>query len=534
MNSLVYTPLEEIDKIHAELRAGFNSGKTKSIAYRKYQLLQLAYLIQDNTKAFEESLGRDFNRPVIEIHMSDFSCLSEIMYQYKNVEAWAKPDKPAFSIPTSILRPVTYKEPKGVVLIISPFNYPLWASIVPLCAAIAAGNAVVLKPSEMCPATAALLNELLPKYLDPSLVRIVNGAIPETTKLLDLPWDHILYTGAGRVGKIVATAAVKHLTPVTLELGGKSPVFIDPSSDLQLAARRILWGKSWNAGQTCVAPDYIIVPKTEQDAVVAALKKEYAAFYPETTASPPLPPQNVSKLVNPQAFKRVSGLLQATKGTVVCGGQTDEERNYIAPTIVKDVKSDDSLMSGEIFGPILPIVPVEDLDAAIAYVNAHDHPLALFVFSQDDAYKKKVFGSTHSGTAAANETILIPSIAGLPFGGIGPSGSGYHTGKYGFDVFTHHRASIDVPGWFDKLMSFRFPPYTAEKLQAAKAGMVMKLPARPRSAPPAKAATSSSRRWLVLAVVVAIAAGAVVKHRRGIRGIVDSKGLSMALALVNK
>ncbi|KAJ7137790.1 NAD-dependent aldehyde dehydrogenase [Mycena epipterygia] len=504
MATLAYTPLAEIDQIHKELRAGFNSGKTKSLAYRKYQLLQLAYLVQDNADALVDAVTQDLGRPPIETHFLEIGAsIGEAMEAYRSVETWAKPEKPPLSLSFAFMRPVTYKEPKGVVLIISPFNYPLWLCMSPLAGAIAAGNAIVLKPSELCPVFASLLTELIAKYLDPSLIRVVNGAIPETTKLLDLPWDHILYTGSGRVGRVVATAAAKHLTPVTLELGGKSPVFLDPSSDLQLAARRILWGKFANAGQTCVAPDYVLVPKASQDIFVEALKTAYAGFFPDSDT-----PQNITKLVTHQAFKRVNGMLQATQGTVVCGGDTNEAQRFIAPTIVKDVKGDDSLMSDEIFGPILPIVPVEDLDAGIAYVNAHDHPLALYVFSQDEAYKKKVFSSTQSGSAVANETIIIPGATGLPFGGVGPSGSGgYHTGKYGFQMFTHFRASMDTPGWIDKLLGFRFPPYTPKTLQTLKTRMpTPKLPARPKGPPGAATGGASAQKWFLLAFAMAVVA----------------------------
>ncbi|KAJ7685591.1 NAD-aldehyde dehydrogenase [Mycena polygramma] len=517
--TLTYTPVEEIDKIHAELKAGFNSGKTKSLAYRKYQLLQLAYLLQDNSKAFEDALDKDLGRHKFEANFLDIlSSLAEVMDAYKNFETWAKPEKPALSVNWMFMRPVTYKEPKGVVLIISPFNYPLWLCIGPLAGAIAAGNAVVVKPSESCPNVASLLGELMPKYLDPSLVRVVNGAVPETTRLLELHWGHILYTGSGRVGKIVAGAAAKTLTPVSLELGGKSPVFIDPACDLQLAAKRILWGKFSNGGQTCVAPDYVMVPKDTQDAFVDALKTAYAAFYPETTGASPGLPQNVTKLVNQQAFTRVNGLLQATKGTIVRGGQADEAQRSITPTIVRDVKPDDSLMSEEIFGPILPIVPVEDLDAAIAYVNNNDHPLALYVFSQNEAYKAKVFGSTQSGSAIANETIISPAVTGLPFGGTGPSGSGYHTGKYGFLMFTHLRASIDTPGWIDKILGFRFPPYSDSKLKQAHSRLAIKLPARPSGPPTAETAGAGAlRKWFLLAFAVAVVGALTrLKNRLGL------------------
>ncbi|KAJ7632988.1 NAD-aldehyde dehydrogenase [Roridomyces roridus] len=502
--ALAYTPLDDITKIHAELKAGFQTGKTKSLAYRKYQLLQLGYLIKDNAKRFEEALAQDLGRHAFESYFLEVNAsLSEILECYKSVDAWAKPDKPAFNVNFVFMKPTTYKVPKGVVLVISPFNYPMWLIATPLAGAIAAGNAVVIKPSESCPATAALWTELLPKYLDSSLISIVNGAIPETTRLLELPWGHVLYTGSGRVGRIVARAAANTLTPVSLELGGKSPVFIDPDCDFKFAAKRLLWGKFTNAGQTCVAPDYVFVTKGSQDAFIEALKLTYESFYPETTGPSPKPPQNVTKMVNAQAFTRVNGLLQNSKGTVVCGGQTDEVQRFIAPTIVRDVKLDDSLMSEEIFGPLLPIVPVDNLDEAIAYVNAHDHPLALYVFTQNEVFKKKVFENTLSGSAVANETIIIPGVPGLPFGGIGASGSGYHTGKYGFDMFTHFRASMDTPGWIDKILGFRFPPYTDQSVATLRSRMPIKLPARP-AGPPTGATSTTQRKWFLLAFALAI------------------------------
>ncbi|KAJ7940200.1 NAD-aldehyde dehydrogenase [Mycena leptocephala] len=493
MATLAFTPLDEIDKIHAELQAGFNTGKTRSVAFRKYQLLQLAYLIKDNAKNFEDALAQDLGRHKLESSLLEInSSITEIMDAYNNVETWAKPEKPPISVNWMFMHPITYKVPKGVVLIISPFNYPLWLCISPLAGAIAAGNAVVVKPSEACPAQFA-------KYMD-----------PQTTKLLDLPWGH----RSGRVGRIVATAAAKHLTPVSLELGGKSPVFIDPATDMDLAAKRILWGKFTNGGQTCVAPDYVLVPKASQDTFVDALKTAYASFYPETTGDSPGLPQNVTKMVNQQAFKRVNGLLQTTKGTIVVGGQAEEAQKYIAPTIVKDVKTDDSLMSEEIFGPILPIVPVEDVDAGIAYVNSHDHPLALYVFTQNEAYKTKVFESTQSGSAVANETIISPGVTGLPFGGIGPSGyfcPNRPSKQYGFLMFTHLRASIDTPSWIDKILGFRFPPYTTSKMDKLNSRLNVKLPARP-TGPPAVASNGGVRKWFLLAFAMAFV-GALTKMK---------------------
>lgn len=509
MPEFVHTPLEDIDRIHAELRAGFKSGKLKSIAYRKYQLLQLGYLVKDNVQRFEETMKADLGRPALEGSFMEIgSSITEIKTAYDNIETWAKPEKPGFSLNWFAMRPVIYKEAKGVVLIISPFNYPLFLVVGPLVGALAAGNVAVLKPSESTPATSALLAELVPKYLDTDLVQVVNGAVPETTKLLALEWDHIFYTGGGRVAKIISAAAAKHLTPVTLELGGKSPVIIDPDCDLQVAARRILWGKTVNAGQTCVAPDYILVPRSFQDKFVEALKTAYDSFYPETAQTS----DSYARIVTPQAFKRIKGLLDNTKGTVVIGGETDEETKFIGPSVVKDVKSDDSLMSEEIFGPVLPIIPVENVDEAIAFVNARDHPLALYVFSQNAEFKAKVFNNTQSGAAVANETVIHPGATGLPFGGVGPSGHGAHTGKYGFDTFTHLRSSMDSPSWVDKLLSFRYPPYTESKIKSSKA-FLPSLPSRP-SGPPAVAGRSKWwGKWFLLAFMAAFAAGLTRKLR---------------------
>ncbi|KAF7760966.1 hypothetical protein Agabi119p4_10375 [Agaricus bisporus var. burnettii] len=511
MSELKFTPLEEIEKIHARLHDGFRSGKSKDIGYRKYLLLQLAYMLRDNSKRFEDAFAADLGRPTFETRFLEIDAsIGNALDAWANIEKWSKPERPPFSLNGFPMRPVIYKEPKGVVLVISPFNYPVWISFSGLVGAIAAGNTVVLKPSESTPRISSLYAELVPQYFDSDVFAVVNGAIPETTKLLDLPWGHILFTGNGRVGRIVSEAAAKHLTPVSLELGGKSPVFIDPNCDLELAARRILWGKVVNAGQTCVAPDYVLIPKGIQDKFVGLLKDKMDQFYPYSTASVGA----YSRLVSPQAFHRVKGLLDNTKGIVAIGGEADEATKFIAPTVVKDVGAGDSLMREEIFGPILPIFPVNDVDEAIAYVNQHDHPLALYVFSNDGAYKQKVFSSTQSGSAVANEVLLHLGIDGLPFGGIGPSGNGYHTGKYSFDMFTHLRSSIDAPSWTDKIIGFRFPPYTSKSLKGASR-LAKSLPSRPTGPPTIGAYTRTKwwRKWVYMALVVVLVGGALMRRK---------------------
>jgi len=295
-----------------------------------------------------------------------------------------------------------------------------------------------------------------------------------------------------------------------LELGGKSPVFVDPKCDLKMAAKRILWGKTANAGQTCVAPDYIVVPQDFQDKLVKALQEEYQEFYPDKASAP----GQMSRLVTPQAFTRVSSLLQNTKGTVVIGGDTEEATKYIGLTVVKDVKPDDRLMSEEIFGPVLPIMPVSSIDEGLAYVNANDHPLSVYVFSQDSAFKAKIFDNTQSGSALANETIIHPAVHGLPFGGIGPSGSGYHTGKYGFDMFTHLRSSMDSPGWVDMLLSWRYPPYTPAKLKAMDRLVSTSLPARPTGPPNPQVSRLSWSRWFTFVLALMLAGGLMKRQSK--------------------
>ncbi|KZP16930.1 aldehyde dehydrogenase [Athelia psychrophila] len=489
MGEIVYTPVDEIEQIRTDLKNGFKSKKLRSLAYRKTQILQLAYLVEDNMDAFKAALKADLGRPELEAAFIEVSpTLNNILKIYNNLEAWAKPQKAPFSIQFSLMNPVIRKEPKGTVLIISPFNFPLWLSLAPVAGAIGAGNTVLLKPSELSSAVSQLTAELVPKYLDPDVLRVVNGAIPETTKLLELQWDHILYTGGGAVGRIVSLAAAKHLTPVTLELGGKSPAVISPTCDLALTSRRLLWGKFTNAGQTCIAPDYVLVPRAFQDEFVAALKARYEEFYPGGARES----ASFGRMVTGRHFERLRGLLAASTGTVVVGGETDASEKYIAPTIVKDVKFDDALMQDELFGPILPIVPVDSVEEAIEFINSRDHPLALYVFATSAAFKAQVFDNTQSGSCVANEVLLQCGAHGLPFGGTGASGSGYHIGKYSFDLFTHLRSSMDSPSFLDKVIGGRFPPYTAKNLAGLNKLQLPTLPARPGKRPAAAAANGNA------------------------------------------
>ncbi|CAE6505027.1 unnamed protein product [Rhizoctonia solani] len=513
---LVYTPLDEINQIHARLHASFRAGKIKPIAVRKEILAKFAYMIKDNVEALQDALTTDLGRPKVESSFLEINSLvKESVDAYKSVDKWAQPDKAPFSLNFAAMKPVVRKEPKGVVLVISPFNYPVWLALSPAIGAIAAGCPAVIKPSELTPATSTLLAKLVAKYLPSDVITIVNGGIPETTRLLDLPWAHILYTGGANVGKIVATAAAKHLTPVTLELGGKSPVIVDPASDMKLAARRILWGKATNAGQTCVAPDYVLVPRQGQAALVKELEAAYKEFYPQGAKHS----DSYSRIISTGHWDRVKGMLDGTSGKVVVGGGADADREskFIAPTVVKDVDAGDTLMKSEIFGPILPIVPVQDVDAAIEYVNANDHPLALYVFTKDPKFKAKgkfrvvrQYPEWSSRSQRLACPHCRPAVDGLPFGGVGPSGYGAHTAKFTFDTFTHLRASLDSPGWLDLILGVRFPPYTVAKAKKL-AGLTPTGIPFPR---PGDRAPSPWAKWATAMAILGILSAALAKFRK--------------------
>ncbi|KAG8862640.1 hypothetical protein FRB96_001199 [Tulasnella sp. 330] len=523
-----YTSLEEIPKaslqrafyrcnllIRDTLRATFRSGITLDITYRKEQLIQLAYLLKDNEARFNTAFKADLGRPELEVGALELhGTISECIEAWKNVEKWAKPDSVPFSLNFGAMSPKIYKQPKGVGLVIGPFNYPVLCSIGPLIGAIAAGCPCVVKMSELSPNVSGLFAELWPKYMDLSYTQIVMGAIPETTALLDLQWDH----RSTVVGKIVAAAAAKFLTPTTLELGGQSPVFVDTDMDLRLVTRRILWAKTINSGQSCLAPNHIFVPLSQQEKLVEAFEKTYSDFYPEGAAKS----QSFSRIVARSHFDRLKGIIDNTKGDLVCGGETDASQLFIAPTIVKNVKVDDALMKAEIFGPILPIIPVKDYQEAIDYTRAHEHPLAVYAYTNNAALKDKIITETTSGAVDINECVLHIAAPGLPFGGVGQSGSGAHTGKYSFDTFTHHRSSIHNPGWTEFLLGWRYPPYTAKKMKQTASSS----PFIPVPRPGLDVARITNSRWLTLKTVSVLAIVATVlatqRHSSFLGGILGS------------
>ncbi|KAJ7681882.1 aldehyde dehydrogenase [Mycena polygramma] len=470
---MLTTPISEIPTIRETLRATFKKGVPRPLEWRKNQLLQLARMVQDNAEAFSEALTKDLGKPKLETYAHEIGAvIARCLLNVQQLDDWAKPvlvDALDWQKP---LKPTIYKAAKGVALIISPWNYPLILTLQPLQGAIAAGCCAVVKPSEISPHYSKLITELFPKYLDPSAYRVVLGAVAETTKLLELQWDHIFYTGNSRIARIICAAAAKHLTPLTLELGGKSPVIIDPSFDINLAAKRILWGKAQNCGQFCVSPDYVLIPRAQQDKFISELKQWYAEFFPEGS----LNSSSISRIVSPEHHARLTDLLKRSKGEVVLGGKT-EGTAKIEITVLKNVPADDSLMDGEIFGPILPILPVDSVQDAIDFVRERDSPLVLYAFTENPDIKKRVLEETMSGSISFNDLVQQLACDELPFGGVGESGYGRQIVKYSFDAFSYERASVDVPKEIEALNAARYPPYNDEKFALVGGAARMQIPA---------------------------------------------------------
>ncbi|MFJ3220177.1 aldehyde dehydrogenase family protein [Kitasatospora sp. NPDC086801] len=424
----------------ARLRAAFDTGRTKPLAWRQAQLAALRSLLTEQSEAFLQALHEDLGKSTAEAYRTEIGfTLNELDHTVAHLEQWLRP-KPA-AVP-EVFQPAAarvVRDPLGVVLIIAPWNYPLQLALAPLVGALAAGNAAVLKPSELAPATSAALARLLPRYLDPAAVAVVEGAVPETTALLEQRFDHIFYTGNGTVGRIVMTAAARHLTPVTLELGGKSPVVVEPGVDLAVTARRIARGKFLNAGQTCVAPDYVLAIGASAPALEAHLAEAVRELYGDDPAAGPA----YGRIVNECHFDRLTALLG--DGRTVTGGTHDRADRYLAPTVLADVSPEAPVMRAEIFGPILPIVAVPDLDAAIAFINERDKPLALYAFTESEHTKQRLTEETSSGALAFGLPVSHLAMPELPFGGVGESGMGRYHGEYSIDTFSHAKAVVDKP-----------------------------------------------------------------------------------------
>jgi len=448
---------DRIAAIPDRLRATFRSGRTRPLEWRLEQLRAVEKLLQENSPALEKALAADLGKPALEALAADIGFpKGEAAFAIKNLSRWMKPQMVAQPMAQRPGKSWVQHDPLGVILIIAPWNYPVQLCFNPLVAAIAAGNCAVIKPSELNPETSALIAQLVPKYLDKDCFEVVEGAIDETTVLLEQQFDHIVYTGNGRVARVVMEAAAKHLTPVTLELGGKSPCIVMADANLDVAAHRIAWGKWSNAGQTCTAPDYVLVHRDVEEALIEKLQGVIKEFYGDKPRSS----KDYPRIVNERHVDRLAGLIE-DNSQVAVGGDFDRAERYFAPTVLRGVKADQKVMQDEIFGPILPVLSVPGIDAAIGYINDHDKPLALYVFSGDRKVSERVLAETSSGGACINATLWHCANPNLPFGGVGPSGMGAYHGRWGFDVLSHRKAVTEKPTSMDPKITY--PPYTRIK-----------------------------------------------------------------------
>ncbi|MCW8376434.1 aldehyde dehydrogenase family protein [Streptomyces justiciae] len=432
---------EQPADVVTRLRAAFRTGRTKPLTWRTTQLRRLREMLTERGADLAAALHADLGKSSTEAYRTEIDfTIREIDHTLDHLEEWLRPE--SAPVPAHLGADATawtQYDPLGVVLVIAPWNYPAQLLLAPVVGALAAGNAVVVKPSELAPATSAALARLLPEFLDTETFAVVEGGVPETTALLAERFDHIFYTGNGVVGRIVMRAAAEHLTPVTLELGGKSPAFVDPDADLAVVADRLARGKFLNAGQTCVAPDYVLTDPETAAALEPLLTKAIQAVYgTDASAS-----GEYGRIVNERHFDRLTGLLDS--GRVVVGGDTDRSQKYIAPTVLADVDPASPVMQEEIFGPILPIVTVPDLDQAIDFINDRDKPLALYVFAESRTTRDRLAAETSSGGLGYGLPLAHLTVSDLPFGGVGESGMGNYHGRYSIETFSHRKAILNKP-----------------------------------------------------------------------------------------
>ncbi|XP_051823481.1 aldehyde dehydrogenase family 3 member B1 isoform X1 [Antechinus flavipes] len=441
------------------LREAFHSGKSRPAEFRAAQLEGLNRFLKENRDSLLAALAQDLRKPPFESEISEISiCQSEINLALNSLHSWMKDEHVSKNLATQLDSAFIRKEPYGVVLIIAPWNYPLNLMLVPLVGAIAAGNCVVLKPSELSSGVEKVIGEVLPRYLDKNCFAVVLGGPQETSALLENRFDYIFFTGNTTVGRIVMAAASQHLTPITLELGGKNPCYVDDNCDLQNVANRVAWFRFFNAGQTCVAPDYVLCSPETREKLLPALQRAVTQFYGKDPQSSP----DLARIISPKHFLRLRGLLGS--GRVALGGQSDEQERYIAPTVLVDVKETDPVMQEEIFGPILPILTVGGVEEAIAFIRKREKPLALYAFSNDSKVVHQMLDQTSSGGFCGNDGFMHMTLTTLPFGGVGNSGMGRYHGKFSFDTFSHQRGCLLRSAGLEKFNSLRYPPYAQRNL----------------------------------------------------------------------
>ena len=436
----------------AQVRTVFNAGRTRSVAWREEQLRAIERMCEEREAEISEALIRDLGRSAFEAWLGDIaSTKAEAVFARKHFRKWMKPQRQSLPLAQMPGRAWVQYDPIGVVLVIGPWNYPFFLCMSPVVAAVAAGNGAVIKPSELAPATSELIARLVPQYLDPEAIRVVEGAADVTQDLLSQGFDHALFTGGTEIGRKIMAAAAPTLTPVTLELGGKSPVLVLPDADLDVTARRIAWTKLLNSGQTCIAPDYVLADRAIARELTEKIVATIAKFRADQT-------NDSLRIVNERQFDRLVSLLATTTGTVVTGGGSDRSTLSIDATVIVDPEPDDPVMADEIFGPILPIITVGSTEEAVAFVNSRPKPLALYVFTASQDVGRDLVDRMPSGGAVINHIAMHCLVPQLPFGGIGASGMGAYHGQWGFEALSHRRAVLSKPAKPDP--SLLYPPYT--------------------------------------------------------------------------
>jgi aldehyde dehydrogenase (NAD+) len=453
-------PSLKIPEIVARLRRTFATGRTKNVDWRKRQLEALDKMMVENEEAIAAALADDLDRSPFEAWLADSASTAvEARFAAKRVKRWTRRKYRMLELPQLPGRGWIEYEPYGTVLIIGAWNYPFYLTLGPLVGAIAAGNTVVLKPSEIAPASAQLMAELVPKYLDTDAIAVIQGDGAVSQELIAQGFDRVMFTGGTEIGRKVYEGAAPHLTPVTLELGGKSPVIVADDADVDVAAKRIAWIKLMNGGQTCVAPDYVLADAKIRDELVRKIGDSLSTMEGRDSAG--------KRIVNQRQFDRLASYLAATKGTVAVGGGTDRSQLRIQPTVVLDPDPAEPMMENEIFGPILPVITVGSLDEAIRFVNSRPKPLAAYLFTKTKNVRERVIKEVPAGGMMVNHLAFQVTTARLPFGGVGSSGMGAYHGRFGFEEFSHRKAVLTKPTRPD-FSAMLYPPYTAKAWKLAR------------------------------------------------------------------
>lgn len=441
--------------------AYFNTNVTKPLAFRQAQLLKLKAALQAHESELYVAIKADFGKSEFEGYVGELALIyQDIDEAVKLLKKWIKPQKVPTNLANLPAKCAIYPEPLGVALIMGAWNYPIQLVFGPAVAAMAAGCTVVMKPSELTAHSAAVVKKIVASVFENQYFAVVEGGVPETTELLKCRFDKIFFTGSGNVGRIVYQAAAKHLTPVTLELGGKSPTFVTASADLAMTAKRLCWAKFLNAGQTCIAPDYILVEESVKSAFIAAMQAQIK------TNDYQLANDNYVQIVNDRNVERLKKLIDAHQDKIVMGGQVDVATRVIQPTLIDGVTASDAIMQEEIFGPLLPIMTYTDLNEAIAYVKKQDKPLALYLFTKDDAIKEKIVHELSFGGGCINDAIMHITNGHMPFGGVGGSGLGSYHGYHGFRAFSHFKSMMEKSFFME--LAIKHTPYSATKLKWLK------------------------------------------------------------------